>query len=415
MTVLITGGSGFLGRRAAVYLKTLGFRVLTPSHGELDITDREAVQNWFRENRPEGVIHTAAVSDTGLCQQKPEWSERINVDGCIHLAEACREFGVKLLICSSDQVYSGSSFPGPHGEAEAVTPNNVYGNQKLRAEQKCLEILPETVCLRLSWMYAKRNDPGERGNFLTVLKAALMDESKVLTWPIHDRRGITDVDAVVKNLPAALKLPGGIYNFGAENYENTYETVRSVLEMLHLETVLSRLVPNQEAFSANPRDISMDLTKLRAAGIDFPTTKQCLLDALQERSNSMTLYLCLDDRNGLQFNKRRQSRDAAVLEDIRSQCTGKLLIDPFSEKLIQEAGIPYALAPEKAEDFFAEDVPSEELLEQTKKIVIYRWNRHYPSDVRWEPDLATMGFGLTETTEFPGTSHERITREVYER
>ena len=93
MTVLITGGSGFLGRRAAAYLKSLGFRILTPSHGELDITDREAVLAWFRENRPEAVIHTAAVSDTGLCQQKPEWSERINVDGCVHLAESCREIG----------------------------------------------------------------------------------------------------------------------------------------------------------------------------------------------------------------------------------------------------------------------------------------------------------------------------------
>ena len=64
MKLLITGGTGFLGRRAAAHFKGLGFRVLTPSHGELDITDREAVLAWFRENRPEAVIHTAAVSDT---------------------------------------------------------------------------------------------------------------------------------------------------------------------------------------------------------------------------------------------------------------------------------------------------------------------------------------------------------------
>ena len=414
MTLLITGGSGFLGRRAVAYFKTLGFRVLSPSHGELDITSRETVRSWFRENKPEAVIHTAAVSDTGLCQQKPEWSERINVDGCVHLAESCREFGAKLLICSSDQVYSGSAVPGPHKEEETVTPNNVYGNQKLRAEQKCLEILPETVCLRLSWMYARDSQPGEQMHFLSTLKAALADETKVLTWPVHDRRGITDAETVVKNLPAALKLPGGVYNFGAENGENTYETVHSVLETLHLDAAMNRLTPNLEAFAANPRDISMDLTKLRAAGIDFPATKQCLLNALKG-GKSMTLYICLDDRNGLQFNKRRQSRDSAVLEDIRSQCTGRLLIAPFYEKLIQEAGIPYVLPPEKAGDFFAEEVPSEELLEQTKKIVIYRWNRHYPADIRWEPDLAAMGFVLKETAEFPGTSHEKITREVYVR
>ena len=56
-----------------------------------------------------------------------------------------------------------------------------------------------------------------------------------------------------------------------------------------------------------------------------------------------------------------------------------------------------------------------ELLAQTGKIVLYRWNRHYPSDVKWEPDLEGLGFALTETTEFPGTSHEKITREVYVR
>ncbi len=129
----------------------------------------------------------------------------------------------------------------------------------------------------------------------------------------------------------------------------------------------------------------------------------------------MTLYICLDDRNGLKFNKRRQSRDAAVLEDIRSRLAGNLLIEPCSEKLMAEAEIPYVLPPETAADFFAEDVPAEEILEQTEKIVIYRWNRLYPADVRWEPDLNAMGFALRETAEFPGKSHEKITREVYEK
>ena len=90
-------------------------------------------------------------------------------------------------------------------------------------------------------------------------------------------------------------------------------------------------------------------------------------------------------------------------------------LDTISEKLIQEAEIPYVLFPETAEDFYAEDIPSEEILAQTEKLVIYRWNRHYPADVRWEPDLSSLGFTLQETTEFPGTSHEKITREVYEK
>ncbi len=413
MKLLITGGSGFLGRRAAACFASLGFSVLTPSHVQMDITDERAVRDFFLRERPEAVIHTAAISDTGLCQQKPQWSETINVDGCVHLAGVCREFGSKLVICSSDQVYSGSILPGPHTEGEPVTPNNVYGNQKLRAEQQCLNILPDTVCLRLSWMYARERFPGERGNFLSSLLQALEEDTSPLAFPVHDRRGITDVEAVVKNLPAALNLPGGVYNFGSENGESTFCLVQSVLETLGMEEARNRLRPNETAFAEAPRDISMDTTKLQSFGMFFPATKQSLLKAL--RKQTMTLYLCLDDRNGLQFNHRRQSRDAAVLADLQNSLSGPLGIDPFSEKLIREAGIPHVLPPETAADVFCEDIPGEELLENCGKIVIYRWNRRYPADVFWNPDLAALGFTLRETREFPGTSHEKITREVYER
>ena len=282
--VLITGGTGFLGRRTAACFRSLGYRVFTPSHGELDITEEASVRKWFRENKPEAVIHTAAISDTGLCQQKPEWSQKVNVDGCVHLAKACKDIGAKLVLCSSDQVYSGSALHGPHREDEPVSPNNVYGNQKLQAEVKCLEILPETVCLRLSWMYSRDSFPGEHGHFLTTLQAALKDETNPLTWPVHDRRGITDVETVVENLPKTLNLPGGVYNFGSENDTSTYETVKNLLTRLGKYSALSRLVPNEEAFRENPRDISMDTGKLREAGIFFPTTAEGLYSALKKEA-----------------------------------------------------------------------------------------------------------------------------------
>ena len=282
MKLLITGGSGFLGRRACAYFEKLGWQVLAPGHGELDITDEAGVAAWFRENRPQAVIHTAAVSDTGLCQQRPEWSENINVAGCVNLAKACRELDAKLLICSSDQVYFGSAVSGPHREEEVCTPGNVYGGQKLRAEERCLEILPATVCLRLSWMYARQALPCEHGNFFAMLTAALEDETKPLPWPVYDCRGLTDVEYVVRNLEKALDLPGGVWNFGSENDKNTYTTVKTALEEAELWAALERLTPNETAFAASPRDISMDQGKLTAAGILFPTTQAGLRLALEE-------------------------------------------------------------------------------------------------------------------------------------
>ena len=287
MKLLVTGGSGFLGRRAAAHFVNLGWQVLTPSHSELDITDSAALRAWFLKNRPEAVIHTAAVSDTGLCQRRPEWSGEINVAGCGYLAAACREIGAKLVMCSSDQVYFGAECPGPHEEAEKLIQETVYGSQKLEAERQVLAILPDAVCLRLSWMYARESFPGEHGHFFATLTEALENEALPLSWPVYDRRGLTDVKYVVENMEKALVLPGGVWNFGSGNDQSTYDTVKSVLEGLGLEKGLGRLTPNVEAFAANPRDITMDQTKLRQAGIVFPTTAEglrcCLAEWKQEK------------------------------------------------------------------------------------------------------------------------------------
>ena len=128
----------------------------------------------------------------------------------------------------------------------------------------------------------------------------------------------------------------------------------------------------------------------------------------------MTLYVCLDDKNGMLFNNRRQSRDRVVLEDIRASVPEILTIDSFSEKFITDAGIPCALGePVPGVHFFLENRSASDLLPMAERIVVYRWNRVYPSDFRFDGDLS--GFTLESTVEFPGSSHEKITKEVYVR
>ncbi len=280
MKILITGGSGFLGRRAAAHFSSLGHQVLTPSHRQLDITQEEAVQTWFRENHPQAVLHCAAVSDTGICQRDPEGTARINVGGPVHLAAACADIGTKFVFCSSDQVYAASLLPGPHAEAEVLNPQTVYANQKLLAEQRCSQLCPDTVSLRLSWMYSSAPQPQEHGHLLTALLAALADDRLPLTWPIYDHRGITDVDAVVSQLPAVLNFPAGVYNFGAGNDNDTYHTIQAVFTELNLRNALDRLEPNLQAFADAPRDIRMDGTLAASLGVSFEDTQTGLCRAL---------------------------------------------------------------------------------------------------------------------------------------
>lgn len=274
--LLITGASGFLGSRIAEYYQGR-YEIVCPGHKEMDITDAEGVKRVIAGQRPDIVMHCAAVSDVGACEREPELSWKINVTGSENIVRACHSEGIKSILCSSDQVYFGSSLPGPHREEEVLTPVNSYGKQKLYAEELCQNADPDCVLLRLSWMYdTVSGREGEHGDFMRTLLQATAQE-KELRYPIYDIRGITNVKEVVKNLEKAFELPGGVYNFGAPNDKSTYEVVSELLESWHYSR--KKLYRNEEAFHENPRNISMSQEKCNRNGISFLSTIQGLKQA----------------------------------------------------------------------------------------------------------------------------------------
>ena len=86
---LVTGANGFLGSRIMKFYQ--GKYEITGAHHEnLDITDEAAAAEFVRAAAPQLVIHCAAISNTGTCQENPGLSEAVNVNGAVNLARACR-------------------------------------------------------------------------------------------------------------------------------------------------------------------------------------------------------------------------------------------------------------------------------------------------------------------------------------
>ncbi len=277
--MLITGATGFLGSRIKDYYKNQ-YEICTPSHREMEITDEDAVRMVFKREQPDLVIHCAAVSDTGKCEREPELSWKVNVDGCRNIAKAANDIGAKCLICSSDQVYFGSDIMEPHSEDEKLLPANLYGREKLQAEAECLNVNSDCVLLRLTWMYdTKSRSLHEHGDFMRTLLAKL-DTDEILSYPIYDVRGITDVKEVIKNLQKAFALPGGVYNFGSPNEDSTYKTVEKLFEELGL--CLERIQKNEVSFKEKPRNLAMSQKKLNSYGIEFSSTAEGLLRNLRK-------------------------------------------------------------------------------------------------------------------------------------
>lgn len=277
---LITGASGFLGVRTAVYYHNR-FQVMACSHTELDVADVVSVQRAFDRFRPEVVFHMAALSDTGFSEQHPDLSEQVNLQGTAVVAEACQQWGCKLVYMSSDQVYNGTAVSGPLPETAGLSPVNVYGRHKWQAEQKVRQILPDAVGLRLTWMYDLPDSPYRLNRNLLVNLKRAFEQGEPLRVATREIRGVTNVWDVVRRLEACLDLPGGVYNFGCENRLNSYELFLETARLMRFAQPEQWILPDSERFPDHPRNLSMDTACIRSFGIEFPDTLQGIRQALQ--------------------------------------------------------------------------------------------------------------------------------------
>ncbi len=271
--MMITGAHGFVGARAMEK-----FPMAIPVPGELVRRPGEPLAEYIRAQQPDVIVNAAAISDIGACAKDPQGSYAANVALPVALAKAAREVGAKLISFSSDQVYTGCAHEGPYREDDPLpAPANLYACHKLEAEQRVLDLLPEAILLRATWMYdMPMYGHANRGNFLVnVLQAARRGET--LRFSDRTYRGITYVRQVVDLLDPLQALPGGVYNYGSENSLTMYETAQALLRALGLEE-RAALEKTDE-----PRhNLWMDGGKLRARGIAFDTTQEgftrCLRD-----------------------------------------------------------------------------------------------------------------------------------------
>ncbi len=127
----------------------------------------------------------------------------------------------------------------------------------------------------------------------------------------------------------------------------------------------------------------------------------------------MILALCADNAFGMAFHGRRQSKDSAVRQRLLELSGGALRMSAYSAR--QFEGTVYAaddyLSAARPEDWcFVENADFLPFADEIEQLVIFRWNRDYPADLHF----TFPGPWVLETVEdFPGTSHEIITQEVY--
>lgn len=134
----------------------------------------------------------------------------------------------------------------------------------------------------------------------------------------------------------------------------------------------------------------------------------------------MRVIACVEDKMGMSFNRRRVSRDSEISRDILNMCQGKALyMEETSCKLFEDEKpdnlvVVKRFDSEELKDAycFIEDMQKadEKLVEE---VILYRFNRRYPADRYFNIEL--KNWALVSQKEFTGSSHDKITKEIYRR
>jgi UDP-glucose 4-epimerase len=247
VTVVVTGGAGFIGSNLVDALVARGERVVVVddlSSGrrenlagspaelrEVDITDATGLSAVLDEVRPERVFHLAAQIDVRKSVADPAFDARVNVEGTINVLTAARGAGVgRVVFSSTGGALYGDATEVPSPEDAPIAPLSPYGQAKYAAEgylglDHRLYGL-STISLRFANVYGPRQDPlGEAGVVAIFTGARLTGRRPVVYGDGTQTRDFVYVGDVV----GAVLAAGDSDVIGSFNVGTGRET--SVLEL----------------------------------------------------------------------------------------------------------------------------------------------------------------------------------------
>lgn len=162
MTILVTGGAGFIGSHTCIQLLEAGYQVVvvdnllnssqtaldrvqkiagkTLTFYKADLLDRDALDDVFKQHDFEAVIHFAGLKAVGESVEKPRWYYHNNVTGSLILFEVMDKYQVKKIVFSSSSTIYGDPDTVPVTEEFPLAQTNPYGSTKFMIERILMDI-----------------------------------------------------------------------------------------------------------------------------------------------------------------------------------------------------------------------------------------------------------------------------------
>lgn len=223
MNILITGANGQLGNE---------MRVLSVQHtqhtyfftdiAELDITSREAVNQFVTDNAIDVIVNCAAYTNVDKAETDEDMAHKINALAVENLGLS----GAKVIHVSTDYVFSGEACV-PYSETDSVAPRTAYGRTKREGEVLLQAVSPKAVIIRTAWLYSTFGN-----NFVkTMLR---LGQEREALGVVFDQIGsptyAADLAVAIFAVINAPVWQAGVYHFTNEGVCSWYDFTHEIFE-----------------------------------------------------------------------------------------------------------------------------------------------------------------------------------------
>lgn len=279
--VLVTGATGQLGSDIVKELNKRGIHNIGIGSADLDITDDEAVFNFFNSYKFSYVIHCAAYTKVDLAEDEKNLNYEINVHGTSNIVSQCYKYNIPMVFFSTDYIFGGEG-DTPFKEDDKANPLCEYANAKYQAEQE-VKKLEKYYIVRISWVFGKNGN-----NFIkTMIKLSeTKKELNVVSDQIGSPTYTVDLATAVVDMIGTDKF--GVYHLTNEGFVSWADFSREIFKRLNLDVKVNDVTTEfYNAKAKRPKNSRLDKTKYINAGFKKMPTWQDALDRYLKEINAI--------------------------------------------------------------------------------------------------------------------------------
>jgi dTDP-4-dehydrorhamnose reductase len=228
--ILLTGGTGQVGRSILAQVQAHHGPFFAPSRSELDLSDPQSLQRVLESRDWTAIINAGAYTAVDQAESEPLLADAINANAPATMAQFCQERAIPLIHFSTDYVFAGDASV-PYKEEAHTAPLGVYGASKLAGEQAIVTSHARAVILRTAWVVS----PYGKNFIKTMLRLAQdREEIRVVADQYGCPTGAADLASVVLSvLPRLLtdkNAPTGIYHCSNQGETTWAGLARAVMD-----------------------------------------------------------------------------------------------------------------------------------------------------------------------------------------